>query len=89
MTTALLHSDGAYDRRAIMLAAHKTFRVMHDNCQPWSFARYLSFAWSKAKSQHAAITTSGNLRLSDMDSVQKRPSQSIYKHSQGVAGSHL
>ncbi len=40
-----------YDRSAIMFDAHRQYRLMRP--LGWSFARCLSFAWSKAKARRA------------------------------------
>jgi hypothetical protein len=43
---SLLTPDGHYDHRAIMLDAHRQFRLMKAN--GWSFGRCLAFSSSKA-----------------------------------------
>jgi hypothetical protein len=40
-----------FDRRAIMIEAHRQFRLMRR--YGWSFGRCLSFAWAKAREQRA------------------------------------
>jgi hypothetical protein len=50
--TSLLTPAGRLDRRAVMLDAHRQFRLMRP--LGWSFGRCLSFAWAKAREQRAA-----------------------------------
>jgi hypothetical protein len=52
--TSLLTPAGRLDRRAIMIEAHRQFRLMPRH--GWSFGRYLSFAWAKAREQRARTT---------------------------------
>jgi len=47
----LIHPDGSFDRRAVMLDAHRQFRLMKAN--GWSFARCLAFLSSKARAMAA------------------------------------
>jgi hypothetical protein len=44
---------GSYDRRAIMIEAHRQFRLMRR--YGWSFGRCLSFAWAKAREQRGRV----------------------------------
>jgi hypothetical protein len=39
------------DRRAVMIEAHRQFRLMRR--YGWSFGRCLSFAWAKGREQRA------------------------------------
>jgi hypothetical protein len=48
---SLLTPDGHYDHRAIMLDAHRQFRLMKAN--GWSFGRCLAFSSSKARAMAA------------------------------------
>ncbi len=48
----LLTPDRRYDRGAICREAHRQFRQMRRF--GWSFGRYLSFAWAKARAMRAA-----------------------------------
>jgi hypothetical protein len=43
---SLLTPAGRLDRHAIMIEAHRQFRLMRR--YGWSFGRSLSFAWAKA-----------------------------------------
>jgi hypothetical protein len=47
----LIRPDGSFDRRAVMLDAHRQFRLMKAN--GWSFARCLAFSSSKARAMAA------------------------------------
>ena len=47
----LIRPDGSLDRRALMLDAHRQFRLMKAN--GWSFARCLAFSSSKARAMAA------------------------------------
>jgi hypothetical protein len=47
-----LSSDGQYDRRGIVVEAHRQYAVMTRH--GWSFGRGLGFSWSKASSAHAS-----------------------------------
>ena len=52
--TSLLTPAGRLDRRAVMLDAHRQFRLMRP--LGGSFGRCLSFAWAKAREQRARMT---------------------------------
>jgi hypothetical protein len=47
MLTSLVTPAGRLDRSAVMLEAHRQFRLMRP--LGWSFGRCLSFAWGKAR----------------------------------------
>ncbi len=51
--TLLVTPAGRFDRRAVMTEAHRQFRLMRR--YGWSFGRYLSFAWAKAREQRARL----------------------------------
>jgi hypothetical protein len=52
----LLTPDGHYDRAAVMIEAHRQFRLMRRH--GWSFGRCLSFAWAKAREQRSRVRAS-------------------------------
>jgi hypothetical protein len=49
--TSLVTPSGRLDRRAVMIEAHRQFRLMRR--YDWSFGRCLSFAWAKARERRA------------------------------------
>jgi hypothetical protein len=53
----LIRPDGSFDRRAVMLDAHRQFRLMKAN--GWSFARCLAFSSSKARAMAAQARPTG------------------------------
>ena len=53
----LIRPDGSFDRRAVMLDAHRQFRLMKAN--GWSFARCLAFSSSKARAMAAQAARPG------------------------------
>jgi hypothetical protein len=46
---SLVTPGGRLDRRAVMIEAHRQFRLMRP--LGWRFGRCLSFAWAKARAQ--------------------------------------
>jgi hypothetical protein len=54
--TSLVTPAGRLDRRAVMIEAHRQFRLMRR--YGWSFGRCLSFAWAKAREQRGRLTMS-------------------------------
>ena len=48
----LIRPDGSFDRRAVMLDAHRQFRLMKAN--GWSFGRCLAFSSSSSKARAMA-----------------------------------
>ena len=54
--TSLVTPAGRLDRRAVMIEAHRQFRLMRR--YGWSFGRCLSFAWAKAREQREALSGS-------------------------------
>ena len=59
----LIRPDGSFDRRAVMLDAHRQFRLM--KAHGWSLARCVAFSSSKARAMAAkarATEPKGSLR---------------------------
>jgi hypothetical protein len=54
--TSLVTPAGRLDRRAVMIEAHRQFRLMRRH--GWSFGRCLSFAWAKAREIRERLTMS-------------------------------
>lgn len=49
----LIRSDGRYDRRAVMLDAHRIYRGMGP--LGWDWAHCLRFAWARAKAMRERL----------------------------------
>jgi len=53
MDASLVTLAGRLDRRAVMIEAHRQFRLMRRH--GWSFGRCLSFAWAKGRERRARL----------------------------------
>lgn len=53
----MLTDDGRYDRRAIMVDAHRQHRLMARH--GWSWSRCLKLAWAKARAMRARVHGKG------------------------------
>jgi hypothetical protein len=70
--TSLVTPAGRLDRRAVMIEAHRQFRLMRR--YGWSFGLCLSFAWAKAREQRAvrAVAGTGALTIAQLASLARR-----------------
>jgi hypothetical protein len=59
--TSLVTPAGRLDRRAIMIEAHRQFRLMRRH--GWSFGRCLSFAWAKGREQRGRLPQCARLPM--------------------------
>jgi hypothetical protein len=77
----LIRPDGSFDRRAVMLDAHRQFRLMKAN--GWSFARCLAFSSSKARAMAAQARPTEPERASSLSGpafVRGRPGHAQDNH---------
>jgi hypothetical protein len=58
---SLVTPSGRLDRRAVMTEAHRQYRLMRR--YGWSFGRWLSFAWAKAREQRARLSHGAGLPM--------------------------
>jgi hypothetical protein len=68
---SLVTPAGRLDRRAVMIEAHRQFRLMRR--YGWSFGRSLSFAWAKARATVAQTPNPSILRKTTKTCARESP----------------